>query len=90
MADCHDGDGLSGLLEAVGNHIVADDEPAKIRIDPLGERPSRSWLLHKDSDTPEEIRYDSLSGRRVVFRDEVQEFGDPFQGGIRPEDLVGH
>ncbi|HEY0557204.1 MAG TPA: hypothetical protein VGG20_23315 [Thermoanaerobaculia bacterium] len=90
MADAHDIDHLAGLLDSIEDHIFADDEPAKIRIDPFGEGTSQSGLVGEGANSLAEIPDDTLGGGRVFLGDEVQEFGHPFQRGNGPEDSVGH
>ncbi len=90
MADGYDGDRLPSFLDPVDDNVLADDETAKVGIDPLGERAPQSRLLRENPGAPEEIRDDPLSSGRIILGEEVEKFGDPFQRGIGPEDLVGH
>lgn len=45
---------------------------------------------YQDLDTIEETPNDTPRGSRVVLRDEIEEFSDPVQRRIGPEDAIGH
>lgn len=90
MADGHDVDRPPDFLDSVDDDVLADDEPAEIWVDPFGEETSQSGLVGEISDALAEILDDPSGSRGILLGDKVQKFDNPFQGGIGPEDPVGH
>lgn len=90
MSGCDHPDRLPGLVHLIHHDVVADHELPQTRIDRFREAPTQERMFGKGLDTIEEISNDTFRGGRVVLRDEIEEFSDPIQSGIGPDNTIGH
>lgn len=90
MADGDNRDGVPAFGNLIDDDVVADYEAPQGWINSLEKRTSEVRVISECLDPIEKILDNSSGRRRIVFGDEVKEFGDSVQSRLGPDDPVAH
>ena len=90
MPDSYDRDRLPVFVHLIDNDVVSNDEPAQTWVHLVREATAQEWLFGEDLDPVEKILHHADCRCGVFVGNEVEKLRGPLQGGIGPEDAVGH
>jgi hypothetical protein len=90
VPDGNDPDRLTILVQLIDHDVAPDHEPPQARIDLVREAPPQKGVFGEGLDTVKKVLNDASCSSRVFLGNEVEKLRGPLQGGIGPEDAVGH
>ena len=90
MPDGYDPDRLSSFVQLIDHDVAPDNKAAQAWINLVREAPAQKWVFGECFDAVKEVLNNTSCGCRVFLGNEVEKLRSPLQGGIGPEDAVGH